>query len=250
MLNFLHIPKCGGSTVRNYIRDRFSEEIRNNPDASSIFVYGDQWKIGTINLKTLNDDVMRNIDIGNRYLLGVVGHYNYSGLKLLLKNKMNTYGNTFSLVRDPVDRVISNLNYMKSLPEHLGFKFASQINQISLTEYLLSHAKTGGENYQCNILGAEISPGDKVTAEQINSTIFKNINVYKVENTTLALNNHVISVTDNFSLKKKNVTSEITTKEGVDCEIQLLDRSLITLSDEQMLRNAFANDYLLYDLSR
>jgi hypothetical protein len=193
---------------------------------------------------------MNELFIKFDYFLGAVGHYTYNGLQLLLKGRCNTYGNTFTLVRDPVDRIISNINYIKSLPQHSGFKFASSITQDILVDYLISHAKSGAENYQCNLLGARISTGDRLNADQIYDSIFKNINVYKIESTNLALSNHVLSTDSNFSLIKKNVTSEISIENREAISINLLDRTAINNKDEKRLQFSFANDYLLYSLAK
>ena len=193
---------------------------------------------------------MKGLSIKFDYFLGAVGHYTYNGLQLLLKDRFNTYGNTFTLVRDPVDRIISNINYIKSLPQHGGFKFASSITQDKLVDYLISHAKSGAENYQCNLLGARISTGDKLNEIQIYDSIFKNINVYKVESTNLALSNHVLPTDSNFSLIKQNVTSEMSTENSEAIRIDLLDRSAISDTDEKRLQLSFSNDYLLYRLAK
>jgi hypothetical protein len=53
MLNVLHIGLCGGSTVRDGTPMRFRAVQGQRPDAVSIFVGGEQQRLGTHNTSRL-----------------------------------------------------------------------------------------------------------------------------------------------------------------------------------------------------
>jgi len=254
MLNFLHIPKCGGSTIRNYIRTRFTTEIKKNPDVYSIFIYGANGKMGKYNYSKLTkevfDDEVSGLNIQKKNLLGIIGHYSFKDLSDFW-GFTNFYGNTFTIVRNPIDRIVSNLNYLKVSPTHPGSKYAASITQEKLMEHLISQAKdSNGSNYQCNMLGANFKVGQIASREDMLNSILNNLNVYKLESSRLAIANHIVNLEAGFEIDKKNVTKEVAASNAVKSDINYLSVDFLGDSDINLLREIYHNDFLLYEMAK
>lgn len=257
MLNYLHIPKCGGSAIRNYIRNRFSNQIKVSPQFYSIFVYGKNAKLGSCNVSVedLVEDSEFRSGLASKhsdfrgYLLGVVGHLNYQQLSSFL-NEFNVYGNIFSIVRNPLDRLVSNINYLKITADNSKKSFALNISQENLFDYLLSHAeKNNGASYQCNFLGADLRQNVLINEREIQNIIFSNIHVYKLENSVLAINNHIAPVNQDFKIEKKNISQEQKNKSSASSEISLVSLDSIDAKKMGALKDAYRNDFLLFEMA-
>lgn len=206
MIYFIHIPKCGGSTVRNYIRTALSDSRALADQRQTIYVYGAQGKMGDFNISS--DDLPNfGSTLSPAYTKAIIGHYNYRQLSLYL-NHENTYPSTFSIVREPIARFISNINYIKLNPTHPGHGFMRAITSDNLFDYLKDAGSRGAGSYQIRTLSLveadnkePISDYRKVVAE-----IKKRVRVFKVENSLNALHSSVCFIDDGHLLKKANVT--------------------------------------------
>lgn len=250
MINFLHIPKCGGSTVRDYLRKYFNK-IRNNEERTiplkSIFVYGKTGKMGDLNIGNFKDESLDEFyGRGGDGICGIVGHYKYDSLALFLGNN-NTYGNTFTLVRDPIDRMISNVNYLKLNVNHRAHKRAADLNQRNIVDYLISAAKTrNAGSFQCNFLGANIDIARKVDASYLVENVFIKINIYKIESTLLAINNHLLYIRPGFNLDKKNITPQAKINSE---DFELIHKNMIANDRLAEIKQLYSNDYVLYGMA-
>jgi hypothetical protein len=257
MLNYIHIPKCGGSTIRGYLRQRFSEKIRVTPNCYSVFVYGDKHKMGTFNISSedINEGARlssitsaKHVDASG-HLLGVVGHLNYFQLTLFLNN-INTYENTFSIVRDPLARAVSNLNYQKLRTNNLKKNsYALKINQDNLFEYLLSLARKNNANFQCNYLGASLTQDSKISEHDLKRLVFSKLHVYKLDNSVKAIDNHIFPVAQDFIVDKRNVTSENKDKSNTSDDVSLVSLDLMVSKELGVLKDAYRNDFLLFEMA-
>ena len=111
---FLHIPKTGGTTLRDIISRQYV--------ASEI--------LELKNLITSEEDLARLSDDEKNNFKIIMGHFSY-GLHNLMKQE------TFylALLREPVARVISGYRYIKT---HTGNQFYAKVSNLTLEEYLES----------------------------------------------------------------------------------------------------------------
>lgn len=118
-INFLHIPKCGGSTITNIIRKEYTREV-NRVDGYNVF--------GSINENVEKARRVCNKNIDN--ILYIIGHYRYYDFEELVNSK-----SIFStiILRNPVDRVISHFYYLK---QNEDLKLNDMVTGMSFKEYL------------------------------------------------------------------------------------------------------------------
>jgi len=125
---FLHIPKTGGTTLRDIISRQYV--------ASEI--------LELKNLITSEEDLARLSDDEKNNFKIIMGHFSY-GLHNLLKQE------TFylALLREPVARVISGYRYIKT---HTGNQFYAKVSNLTLEEYLESGVDILLDNGQTRLL--------------------------------------------------------------------------------------------------
>jgi hypothetical protein len=99
-LIFLHIPKCGGTTLSAILTEAVPEDRRFTVDGRDIA--GSRRA-----LAGLDDDERRRVDL-------LFGHLSY-GWHELLAPRQSRY---FTIVREPVSRVVSHYNYVRSHEKH------------------------------------------------------------------------------------------------------------------------------------
>ncbi|GAA6167804.1 sulfotransferase family 2 domain-containing protein [Sessilibacter corallicola] len=127
-LIFLHIPKCGGSTIRDKIIQRYSA-------AGRVFkLYNDNPRQDYYTPRTLTKFLAENEELP-KTVKSIIGHISFEELSLLIDMKG---WEIFSVVRDPIDRAISNLNYMRINQNHRGNSHAMKVTENSLYSYLCS----------------------------------------------------------------------------------------------------------------
>ncbi|KAK5577160.1 hypothetical protein RB653_002098 [Dictyostelium firmibasis] len=91
---FLHIPKCGGTTMYNHFSKHFNK-------AGTL----QQWAHP-------NPSEYKKVQDSKNF---IIGHFEM-GIHLILKEKEQKTHNYMTMLRDPVDRVISNYFYHKHSP--------------------------------------------------------------------------------------------------------------------------------------
>lgn len=134
-LFFLHIPKTAGTTLNKILDDNF--------DKQSVFdLYTDEQRIAL--RETTYEDIAK-------YEL-VRGHVFIANFSDILDGPIPF--NTFTLLRDPVSRVVSEYYFLKSWPKSHVYSFLNE-NDISLSEYVTSEhpqLRMRGKNAMVNSL--------------------------------------------------------------------------------------------------
>lgn len=140
---FLHIPKTGGTTLRDIIYGQYGAtevlELKYLMTSEE-------------DLAQLSDDEKDNFKI-------IMGHFSY-GLHNLLKQETDY----LALLREPVSRVISGYEYIKT---HAGNQFYGKVSNLTLEEYLESGVDILVDNGQTRLLAGlgrseENAPYDKL----------------------------------------------------------------------------------------
>ena len=155
---YIHIPKCGGSTVRTYFGPP-------NPGNEIVRIYGDgPFNNTSYTISRFKKEFPTGLTNGQK----AIGHITYDELVPVLKNTSEDV-EIYTCVRNPIDRVISLINYIKTKNRLV------HINQENMFEYIKNHLQKRGENFQCDFLGL---PRHHVDVKSITDSI----HVYKMEN--------------------------------------------------------------------
>jgi hypothetical protein len=128
-LIFLHIPKAAGTTLRAVLSSRYRRE--------QTFVIGND----------INADIHRLIalDEAERHRLRLLmGHMSFG-----LHRYLAPGARYVSILRDPVERVLSEYRFLKSNVRH---PFHHQVREMSLAEYLDSDFTGQSSNGQTRLL--------------------------------------------------------------------------------------------------
>lgn len=211
---FLHIPKCGGSTVRDEIVKKYEGQrlikiYHDNPSR-------DYYSVASF-LKTFERGLPQ-------YTKAIVGHITYKEILPLIADHDC---HVFSLVRDPLERIISDLNFLRVSKNHPGHIGAMSISPGFLYNYLKSVEK----NFQYNYLGGH--------------DYIQNVKVYKLENYKSALIDAGIIDSLNDNVVKQNVT--VKRKFESETDTELLSLSMLNEDELSHLRTLFSVDYDLYN---
>lgn len=213
---FYHIPKCGGTTIKMYYLKYFSNE-------KCLKV----WNTETANCNRDNFDQIEKI---NDFKC-VIGHLDFnSSLKNKEFNHLFLSGNimSHSVVREPIDRIISLYNYIRNEEKHPSHQ---EILSVEPWPFL----KKQPANFQSKWLGIDYFK----TIDNLK----KNINVISLEQS----NEYFKCFFErefNFSIplmKKINVTQ----KNKKD----LFDKSLLEKWQKKELKEKHFLDYDLYNSS-
>lgn len=132
MITFIHIPKTAGSTLR-YILYRMYKPNQVFP------VYSESATSAEIKISQLKVEQPETISL-------ILGHIPYGVFG------KTDFANTFiTVLRDPIDRIISHYYFVKRSPDHhLYSEIASQ--NLTLDEYVLSGISTELDNGQTRML--------------------------------------------------------------------------------------------------
>jgi hypothetical protein len=128
-LIFLHIPKSAGSTILPIFKRQYKRD--------SFFVPGNHPNLSAIKEKLVSTSSLRlcfgHMDFGMHDVVGQP--YKYA-----------------TILRDPIERVISQYYYVKRQPKHHLYNQAFKENNYSLAEYVESGLSTELNNGQVRIL--------------------------------------------------------------------------------------------------
>jgi hypothetical protein len=149
VLCFLHIPKCGGTTIRKSI----DNTIDKNDPRKTVYCYQDGYQLGRPSDINLSKESFKDKLSGTSpsKFNAIIGHYTYQLLSEYLGTN-DTYKTLFSLTRNPIDRLVSHINHIRSdasSPLHDKLK---TITQLDLYESLEKLARQGYASYQYNYL--------------------------------------------------------------------------------------------------
>lgn len=141
-LIFLHIPKNGGSTLRQVIARQYRADqiyLVKNPHDPSFAKFYD-----------LPGEEKRNLKV-------VLGHFGFGiGESLLQPSRY------FTLLRDPIDRAISHYYYICRTPSHTHYSTVVE-GKVSLYEFVRSGiSKIGSDNGQTRLLGGGPKGADDI----------------------------------------------------------------------------------------
>lgn len=143
---FLHVAKAGGSTLRRVLRNQYS-----NKEVYEIVSRGRKTEYNIQKFITLPEEEKRQIKL-------LQGHFSY-GLHNHIFNKCKY----ISMLRDPVNRVLSGFNYASSNPNHFLF---DKLKGMSLTDYLNSDIIDVDRNRAVQRLSG-IPMGQEITLETL-----------------------------------------------------------------------------------
>ena len=155
---FLHVPKAGGSTLRQIFLDQYSNVLAKN-------------EIHIIN-RTRDAKHFSGVDEGLRlnYRL-LLGHLPF-GMHEYLSNGFQYV----SMIRNPLDRVLSDYSYSKSNKNHEAYSLINN-SKMSFLEYACEYASSWHSNGQTKLFA-----GERFLNSECNENTFKvaieNINRY------------------------------------------------------------------------
>lgn len=240
--------------MRNAIRSSLSSIDSKSDNRKTIFVYGRQGKMGDVNIHP--DDLSAYGEmLCPSEVKSIIGHYSYNSLASYLGH-YNTYGKAFTLVRHPLDRVISNINYIRASPSHGAHPYYSKFSGSDIFDHLVSSGLSSLGTYMLDMLSLEHEIDNSLLS--INQRVEKvssRVVIYKVENSREALLNHIAP------LSRQDYNPINATKDRIN--IFLPDRdnqkvaknsflSLDQFSDSQIgkLLDIYAPDLELYNYAR
>jgi hypothetical protein len=128
---FLHLPKTAGTTLTKILEQQYPAE--------QIYSIGALAQDGIRKFKRMSVEERRRFRL-------VIGHLNY-GLHQFVPG-LSTY---FTILREPVDRVISYYYYVRRSPEHYLHEFSNTEN-MELKTYLESKVSIMMDNFQVRLI--------------------------------------------------------------------------------------------------
>jgi hypothetical protein len=126
LLIFMHIPKTGGSTLNN--------------------IFKQQYQIGELLNHTSADILLQEAkaEKGNR-IKAISGHHDFG-----IHKHFNCPSTYFSMVREPVDRVVSLYYFLASTPQYLNYE---SVKNMTLEEFVVKNAQA--KNHQTSFFSGE-----------------------------------------------------------------------------------------------
>ena len=163
---FIHVPKTGGTKIENELKKKYEQNLYNN-------------KIGNNLLDTpFNNSSLQHQFYSTIYKYRDILNVNFDKIKI------------FSIVRNPYNRVISDLFWYRLIEENFT---KNQVFNIIKNKYL----------YRNDLDNHNLPQYKFITDENLN--LYKNIKVFKTENLN-ENNNELNEYLDvDIDIKRKNV---------------------------------------------
>lgn len=136
---FLHLPKTGGMTLRHYIYDNFGED-------EYFFIKNDRNQ--TLK-ESLDEYADKNVFESAEYKW-YLGHFGYGIHKYINRDNLKYV----AMLREPVDRVLSNYFFVLSIKHHKWYKMGFK-DSMSLKDIYESRFHMALFNYQTRILSSD-----------------------------------------------------------------------------------------------
>ena len=137
ILYFIHIPKTGGSSFNNLLVQIYGHRHLFHADKDV--------REGKSSINELNSHKMKNIQV-------VTSHARYDFAKSILPEKKVS---AITLIRNPVERVKSQINYIYSNPEHVLHRHIKEIVDQNLSFEKLFQRNANFSNLQSIMLSGE-----------------------------------------------------------------------------------------------
>lgn len=146
---FVHIPKCGGQSIQHRLAEYYGEEA---------CLRVGKLKFGGDILSEAPDDDWRT---ALRQARVIYGHYTWSFLKAVIERTSSPRFTPLCVVREPLERAISEFFYIREYPEHPQW---GQCQELTLVQYLLDHHQ---HNCQCHFIsGTPLFGETQIQVEQ------------------------------------------------------------------------------------
>jgi hypothetical protein len=192
VLAFIHIPKCAGTTLNSIIEQNYRK--------------GEVARFTCRRMQDLTDEQRHILAQGFPGARVVRGHMVY-GIHRYLKQEV-TY---FSIVRHPVDRVISNYFYAKELPTHQLYQRINSEN-LSLLDFATKGLSPGLDNGQTRYLSGFGNPiiGPKQRAPcpaEMLDVAKANAEMFALIGTTQRFDEFAVLAGERFGWRKLNYLS-------------------------------------------
>lgn len=139
LLIFLHLPKTAGTTLASVLEHEYgADAIVNCYDMTFVD-----------DLASIEPDVLERARV-------IQGHF-YFGVHSVLSRPASY----ITMLRDPVDRVVSHYHFVRSQPDHYLY---AEANALSLVDFVISRAGDEPNNDQTRLLaGARTNTPDAST---------------------------------------------------------------------------------------
>ena len=207
VIYYYHIPKCGGSFIRQYLT-RLNDKNKNSIFIPYVNIFEHQYHTVPIIIKNILDLKYNNIFIYH--------HHSPYGMRDIhdcleeTKDKIINSGGTFFLftsVREPTSYITSHINFINNAPEtgpwpkEYRWSYDRAINEKWFSNYQSKYLLYN--HYSLESYEKDISILDVRTELQLFNKIYKTDNLNAIKND---LRNKISYVEECWSDKKINTT--------------------------------------------